>query len=138
MPLPLLPISDSFSIAQMDPVEAKCQQIRQLLEDSRPPVSGVIISTCITRRNLLLCSQLYGKHFQRNFPIIHSPSFKLMDASPILALAIMLAGACYSEGLLPLDYVTKLAMQLQVIITTQPVSNILLSGICTHLTRLLA
>ena len=126
MSLPPLPASDGFSIAQMDPVEAKCQQIRHLLEDSQPLLSSVIISTCITRRNLLLCSQLYGKHFQRNFPIIHSPSFKLVNASPILTLAIMLAGACYSEGLLHLDYITKLAMQLQVIITTQPVSNIII------------
>ena len=118
---PRSPVNDGFSIARMDPVEAKCTEIRELLKKSKPTLSSEIISACITRRNLLLCSELYGKHFQRNIPVIHAPSFNLVAASPLLALAVMLTGACYSEGLLPLEYVTKLAMELLVVIGAQEV-----------------
>ena len=118
---PQSPVNDGFSIARMDPVEGKCMEIRELLKNSKSTLSSEIISACITRRNLLLCSELYGKHFQRNFPVIHAPSFNLVEASPLLALAVMLTGACYSEGLLPLDYVTKLAMELLAVIGAQEV-----------------
>ena len=67
-----------------------------------------------------LC-HLYGRHFQYNLPIIHSPTFDILKASPILLFAIMLVGACYSEGSIPQDQVTKLAIRLLTIIEAEPV-----------------
>jgi len=112
-----------FSVEQIDPVEAKCIEIRTLLHRSEPLVPDDVISTYITRDNLLLCSKLYGDHFQRNLPILHSPTFKLIDTSPILLLAITLVGACYSDGLIPAAYITKLAIRLLILIQNQPVSS---------------
>ena len=120
------PKASRFSLLQIDPVEAKCIEIQTLLEGSEPLVTQDMIYQCVTHRNLLLFSRLYSKHFQYNFLILHSPSFKLIETPPILLLAIMLIGACYAEKpeSLPSAYVTKLAMRLLVIVENQPVSSV--------------
>ena len=80
------------------------------------------VTAFITRHNLVFCSELYGKHFQPNIPILHMPTFYLIEASPILLLAVMLVGACYSDKLIPVSLINKLSMRLVVLIANQPVS----------------
>lgn len=111
-----------FSLQQIDPVEAKCLEIRNLLQEPEPFVDKTVVAAFITRNNLVLCSELYGKHFQPNVPILHMPTFYLIEASPILLLAVMLVGACYAENLVPVSLINKLAMRLLVLIENQLVS----------------
>ena len=106
----------------MDPVEAKCEEIRNLLKGSKPLVSHDMISVYITRENLLLCSGLFGQHFQRHLPIVHAPSFRLTQTPAILLLAIMTAGACYSNDHIPVSSIISFAMQTLIVIENQPVS----------------
>lgn len=112
-----------YSIEQVDPLEAKCAVIRSLLQDSEPLVTKDMISANITRDKLLLCVQLYGKLFQRNYPILHSPTFSLADTSPVLLLAMMLTGACYSE-VISNDHVIKFCMSLLILIEKMPVCDL--------------
>ena len=109
-----------YSIEQTDPVEAKCAAVRSLLQNSEPLVTKDMISANITRDKLLLCIQLYGKLFQRNYPILHSPTFTLVDTSPILLLAMMLTGACYSD-VISNEHIVKFCMSLLILIEKLPV-----------------
>lgn len=120
-----------FSVKQIDPVEAKCFEIRELILNGEPIEAHDAINTYITRDNIILCSELYGKHFQPNVPILHRPTFDLTRTSPILLLAIMLVGACYSGGLIPVQHITKLAMRLLALIEQQSV-NSPFDIICIH------
>lgn len=113
--------TSGFSFQQIDPVEAKCVEIKTLLQTSEPFLSNETVSHHITRHNLITCVELYGRCFQPNVPIVHTPSFNLIKTPPILLCAMMLVGACYSDSLIPLSHLTKLAMQLLVIIEQQPV-----------------
>jgi hypothetical protein len=115
-------IPEGFDIEQIDPVEAKCNEIRDFLRGSEPLVTKEIIEKCITRENLILFLQSYGKHYNRNFPILHSPTFNMTKTSPRLLLAMYIVGACYSEGIIPQNYMFKLAMHLLINIKNQPVS----------------
>ena len=83
------------------------------------------VTAFITRHNLVICSELYGKHFQPNVPILHMPTFYLIEASPILLLAVMLVGACYSDKMIPVSLINKLAMRLLVLIENQLVRTTL-------------
>ena len=116
------PTRNGFSLEQMDPVEAKCEEIRSLLKGSEPLVTHDMISVFVTRENLFLFSQLYGQHFQRNFPILHVPSFRLIQTPAFLLLAIMIAGSCYSNNQVPISSIIGLAMQTLTLIEDQPVS----------------
>ena len=110
-----------FSVEQIDPVEAKCVEIKNLLQTSEPFLSGETIWGHVTRHNLVTCVELYGRFFQPNVPILHMPTFNLTNAPTILLSAMMLVGACYSDSLIPFSHITKLAMQLLVLIEQQPV-----------------
>ena len=107
----------------MDPVEAKCDEVRHLLKGSEPLVTEEMISTYFTRENLLLFTGLYGKVWQRNYPILHAPTFELIETSPILLLAIMIVGANCCEGPIPMADIVKLAIRLLILIQNQPVSS---------------
>ena len=113
---------DGFSLARLDPIEAKCSEIIDLLKRSDPTDSEEIIHPYITRNNMVRSCHLYGKHFQHNLPIIHSPSFDILKSPPILLLAVMLVGACYSEDSIPPAQVTMLAMRLLAVIGSEPAS----------------
>ena len=115
-------IGDGFSLARLDPLEAKCNEIIDLLKRSDPLHSEGISYSYITRHNMLHLCILYGKHFQHNLPIIHSPTFDIAKSPPMLVLAIMLVGACYSEGSISSAQVTELALRLLNLIELQPVS----------------
>ena len=113
---------DGFSLARLDPIEAKCSEIIDLLKRSDPSDSEEILHSYITRNKMVSLCHLYGKHFQHNMPIIHSPSFDILKSPPILLLAIMLVGACYAEDSIPPPQVTKLAMRLLAAIGAEPAS----------------
>ena len=112
-----------FTLLQLDPVEAKCSAIKQLLADTIPLTNAEDLDNYITRTNLLLCGRLFGLNFARNIPILHSPSFMLTEAPPLLLLAIFVAGACYSEDAIPAKCVTKFTMGLLISIERQTVWN---------------
>ena len=122
-PLPAF-VDNGFSLSRLDPLEAKRNQIIELLKRSAPLDSENVTYSYITRDNIVHLCHLYGKHFQHNLPIIHAPTFDMSKSPPILLLAIMLVGACYSEGSIPPADVTKLAMRLLTAIAAEPVSCI--------------
>ncbi|KIW20479.1 hypothetical protein PV08_01054 [Exophiala spinifera] len=89
--------SRGFSMEQSDPVEAKCAAICALLRKLDTSASEDDLERYSSREQVLQFHQLYGRHFQYHFPILHSPSHSLPSSSPILLLAIVLAGAHYSQ-----------------------------------------
>ena len=110
-----------FTMSQLDPTEAKCLEIRALLAGSWTSKDEDALAY-INRSNLVLCVGLYGKRFQPNLPIIHLPTFTLIETSPTLLLALMLVGACCSESSVPRAIIDKLAMRLLFSIGSQAVS----------------
>ncbi|CZR53621.1 uncharacterized protein PAC_03501 [Phialocephala subalpina] len=112
-------VPNCFSLAQIDPVEAKCNDLRAHLRGPGPMIPDEVISTFITRQNLLRALELYGQHYQRNIPILHSPTFSLFD-SPTLLLAMFCVGACYDETIIPARYVFKIAMRVLINVENQP------------------
>ncbi len=111
----------AFNLRQLDPVEAKCNEIRELLNGTEALVQGDEISSYITRQNVLLCCQLFATHLSRSVPILHPSTFMLTEAPPILALAIVLAGACYSSNAIPAKCITKFATSVLILIERQKV-----------------
>lgn len=110
-----------LSIAQLDPVEAKCTEMRELLGDSTKLASKDIIDTYINRSNLVSCTDLYVKYFQPNVPIVHIPTFQVTEASPILLLSMVLVGACYAKDIIPMPIISRLAMRLLGLMNDQSV-----------------
>jgi hypothetical protein len=103
------PVS-GFLPVQIDPVEAKCADIRVIIRESINDDDDVLISH-ITRTNLVHLIEVYSRHYQPNIPIIHGPTFCLVYESPVLLLAMMLVGACYSpENTISTPIVNKLAI----------------------------
>ena len=113
--------SSGFSLTRLDPLESKCNELIDLLKRADPLNSNKAIYPYISRHNMVHLCHLYGQNFQNNVPIIHSPTFDMVKAPPILLLAIMLVGACYSEDSIPAAQITKLAMQLLTVIGLEPV-----------------
>jgi Fungal specific transcription factor domain len=114
-------MDSGFSLTRLDPLEAKRNQIIELLRRSTPLDSENATYPYITRQNMVHLCHLYGRHFQHNLPIIHAPTFDMLKTPPILLLAVMLVGACYSKGSIPPAEVTKLAMRLLTAIAAEPV-----------------
>jgi hypothetical protein len=105
--------------AQIDPVEAKCANIRAIIGAFGTNDS---LLSYFTRANLVLLVELYSQYYQPNIPIVHEPTFRLIHESPVLLLAMMLVGACYSpENTIPSTTVTKLSVMLLGWIDSQPV-----------------
>ena len=121
--LPPPPPTDGFTLRQLDPVEAKCTEIRALLHGIEPLIHRDDIGNYITRENVLMCGQLFGRHLSRNIPIVHSPTFMLTEAPPMLLLAVTLGGACYSNNAIRAECITKFAMGLLILIERQTVRS---------------
>jgi hypothetical protein len=70
-------------------------------------------------------------HFQYHFPILHSPTHKFTETSPILLLAMVLAGAHYSTNAIEAADISKFALRLLMVVQTQPV-RILVTLLTLH------
>lgn len=86
-----------FTLQQIDPIEAKCIEIRKYLDNIRPDLAPDPVSTYLTRDRLVEGIELYGKYFQPVVPVLHVPTFELVKAPPVLLLTMMLVGRCYSR-----------------------------------------
>ena len=87
-----------FSVYQMDPVRAKCETLIDFLRSYDLELNSTELQF-LTKDNLQQFVSLYGLHYQPNFPILHSPTFYVLDSPPILLLAMACVGAAYSNGL---------------------------------------
>ena len=103
-------------------MQGKCDEIIELLKRADPLNVGSAVYPYISRSNMVHLCHLYGQNFGHNVPIVHSPSFDLVEAPPVLLLAIMLVGACYSPGSIPAAQITKLAIQLLNVISLEQVN----------------
>ncbi len=115
--------SRNFLLQNLDPLEAKCAELRELLKGAEPLVNENDINQYITRDITLRSAQLYGEYLAPNMPILHVPTFKVSNAPAPLVLAVILGGACYSRDLIPPGVITKFAMGLLIMIESQTVSN---------------
>ena len=111
----------SFSLEQIDPVEMKCDEIRHLLKDPDSLTTDKTVTRYITRDTFLHSCRLYGQYFHRHYPVLHAPTFKVIETPPMLLLAVMIAGSCIRDGAIPSVHIPKLAMRLLVLIQNQPV-----------------
>ncbi|KEF62560.1 uncharacterized protein A1O9_00533 [Exophiala aquamarina CBS 119918] len=111
---------DCFSLAQIDPVESKCKELNALLHTKGRRIMDDLLGHFITREKLMLSIELFGRHFQRNLPIIHSASFNLVQAPRGLLLAMYCVGACYDSTIMKTQCVLKAAMQVLIDIENQP------------------
>lgn len=122
MPMQNFHPAAGFLPVQIDPVEKKCADIREIIRESSNGVIDEVLMSHITRANLVQLIEVYGRHYQPNIPILHGPTFCLVDESPVLLLAMMLVGACYSgETTISTPVVNRLAMILLGWIDNQPV-----------------
>lgn len=126
-----------FSLPQIDPVEAKCKEINILLHTPDRQSMNELLSYSITREKLVYSIELFSRHFQRNLPIIHSPSFNLIQTPDILLLAMYCIGACYDTAIMKAEYTLKAAMKVLIDIEKQPVSHTVRDDISFKLTRVL-
>lgn len=111
-----------FSLLQMDPAEAKCAEIRELLQIAHVFRNDQDLLQHITREKMLKCHQAYGLHIQPNLPLLHSPTYSFSHTPPMLFLVIMLTGACYTPELLPSDDLSRFALRLSMMISNECVS----------------
>lgn len=117
-----LPQLGGFSLLQMDPAEAKCAEIRKLVQSAYVFRNDQALLQHITRDKMLTCHQLYGQHIQPNLPLLHSPTYQFTQTAPILSLVIMVVGACYSPELLPSNTLSRFAIRLSMMINDECVS----------------
>ena len=114
--------SPGLLLPQVDSVEGKCLEIREYLCSSQTGLDARSVSKYITRDRLVACVQSYGVHYQAVQPILHLPTFELGKTSPILLVAIMLVGACYSDDLMPPSTIVQCAIHVLLLIERSPVS----------------
>ena len=113
--------SAGLQLQQVDSVEGKCIEIRNLLASSQTGLDHSSMSKYITRDRLVNCIQLYARHFQSVEPIIHLPTFDLTKTAPVLLAAMMLVGACYSNSEIPAAIVVQCAIHLLIAMDNAPV-----------------
>ncbi|KAL3483966.1 hypothetical protein BJX62DRAFT_219418 [Aspergillus germanicus] len=107
-----------FLGVQIDPVEAKCAEIRDIIKSWS---TDDAMTSYITRDNVVHLIEIYGKYHQANIPILHGPTFNLVTESPVLILSMLLVGTCYSpKDTLPTSIVNSLAINLVAWIDNQP------------------
>lgn len=111
----------AFKLDRLDPLEALCGKIRKLLRGAGPFVGESTLNAHVTRENLVSFTQLFSRHFLRNMPVVHGPSFQLVRTPAILAAAIMIAGACFTDNSISVGAITELAMGLLKAIKHEPV-----------------
>ncbi|KAK5047680.1 hypothetical protein LTR84_006345 [Exophiala bonariae] len=109
-----------FSLAQIDPVESKCEELNALLSTKKGLTFEGSTNERITREKLVYSIELFGRHFQRHLPIIHSASFSLSQAPRGLLLAMYCVGACYDNNIMTTEHILKAAAQVLMDIEHQP------------------
>ena len=112
-----------FSLEQTDPVEARCEEIRDMFRKPGSSIMAEEITDLITRANLIHLCALFGRHFLRHYPVLHRPSFHLTDTSPHLLLAMLIIGECYSDLVVNANLLIRLAVGLLQTIECSPVSD---------------
>lgn len=112
-----------FPLERLDPVEALCVEIRDLLNSVGPVINEETSSTYVTRANLILFSELCSRHFLQQLPVLHIPSFHLVNTPPMLLIAIFVAGACFADDQMSVDTIHEIGMGLLKVIENQPVSD---------------
>lgn len=113
--------SAGLHLHQVDGVEAKCIEIRHLLQSIQTGIPIEPVLQYVTRDRLVNCIQLYAKHYQPVQPLLHLPTFDLTMTETSLLSAIMLVGACYSNNDIPAAIVVQGAIQLLHVMETSPV-----------------
>ncbi|OQD79289.1 hypothetical protein PENANT_c055G05364 [Penicillium antarcticum] len=113
------PTLTSLSLEQLDPLFAKCAAIKALLREPGLAVPEGILTNSINRDNLLLALQLFSQNFQRHIPFLHTPTFDLAAANPLLVLAMFVVGVCYTDIIRPPNYIFPMAIQVFVHIERQ-------------------
>lgn len=113
--------TEGFQLQQVDTVEAKCDELRSYLRSSPANLPDGFIENYIARDQLVRCIELYGKHYQPIMPILHMPTFNLTTTQPVLLLAMMLVGACYSENDIPEAAIVQCAIHVLILIEDLPV-----------------
>lgn len=114
--------TEGLQLQQIDSVEGKCVDIRDYLRSFQTGVHHDSISKYITRDRLINCIQLYGRYYQSVVPILHLPTFELTKTSPVLLMAMMLVGACYSNTDIPAATIVQCAIHVLLVIESSPVS----------------
>jgi hypothetical protein len=113
--------AEGFQLQQVDIVEAKCVELRSYLRSLPANLPDGFIENYITRNHLVRCIELYGKHYQPIMPILHMPTFNLTTTQPVLLLAMLLIGACYSETDIPEAAIVQCAIHVLLLIEDLPV-----------------
>ena len=113
--------TQGFQLQQIDGVEGKCVEIRDYLRSFQTGFHLDSISKYITRDRLVNCVQLY-RYYQSVQPILHLPTFELTKTSPVLLVAMMLVGACYSNNDIPAATIVQCAIHVLLVLESSPVS----------------
>ena len=121
-------VPNCLSLAQIDPVEARCGDMKSLLRSDGRRISDEVINTCITREKIVQAIGLFGQHFQRHLPILHAASFSLSQAPSGLLLAMFCVGACYDNTIMDTENILRTAMHILTDIESQPVSNFVVTS----------
>ena len=96
--------------------------MRNLLSEKALTMIDKKITAYITPENLLLFFQRFRQQYRRTWVFLHDLSFELTRCPPILSLAIMVVGGCYSPDRIPIEDVVSLAILVMRLIENQPVS----------------
>lgn len=114
-----------FHLPQLDPVEAKRQDILAMLRVAARDAPGTDdgAAACLTRPNLVRGLELYGQHFQRHLPILHAATFDMTRCAPHLLLAMFCCGASYDHAIASTQQIYSLARRALVDIAMQRVGT---------------
>ena len=97
------PWRDSFdapgtliTLAQVDPLEARCAHIREICQRGDfavPQVSANFLIASLVRDNIAL----FSKYFAAHTPIVHLPSFDISTVSSFLLFSMVSIGAAFTK-----------------------------------------
>lgn len=86
-----------MSLSQIDPLESHCLALREILHQTTPTTQLGNIDW-ISASTIRVTLYLYFKRFQPHAPLLHLPTLRLSDCSPLLVLSMVLIGAMYTEN----------------------------------------
>ena len=96
---PVIMNESLLALSQIDPLEARCVQIREACNKGKYAVSAAsasFLTSFIAKQNV----GLYTKTFAHHTPIVHLPTFDITTVSDILLYAMVSVGGAYTiDGL---------------------------------------